>query len=253
MKSYNQQRRDARQMIIKAARELQMKVVPEGGSLLYMNETMVLDGHTGVEHSLPVPRLYKDVVTLFAKSKAGYTPTLIVGYGGLSGEYYWYQHTNVWENERLLHVHAARGRRRALAPPDDGGGRRLQPRPDREGREADRRRRRLGAARRARPAPGARRALGAVDAAAGRHDEPWRRSAPRRSTARGRSGSTSELGSIEKGKLADLIVLDRNPLENIRNTESIAMVMVNGRLYDAKTLNEIGNHPQERPKLCWER
>ena len=49
-------------MIIKAARELQMEVVPEGGSLLYMNETMVLDGHTGVEHSLPVPRLYKDVV-----------------------------------------------------------------------------------------------------------------------------------------------------------------------------------------------
>ena len=31
-----------------------------------------------------------------------YTPTLIVGYGGLSGEFYWYQHTNVWENERLL-------------------------------------------------------------------------------------------------------------------------------------------------------
>ena len=74
MKSYNQQRRDARQMIIKAARELQMEVVPEGGSLLYMNETMVLDGHTTVEHSLPVPKLYKDVVTLFGKSKTGYTP-----------------------------------------------------------------------------------------------------------------------------------------------------------------------------------
>jgi imidazolonepropionase-like amidohydrolase len=44
-----------------------------------------LDGHTGVEHSLPVPKIYKDVVTLFAKSRSGYTPTLIVGYGGLSG------------------------------------------------------------------------------------------------------------------------------------------------------------------------
>ena len=55
VKSYNQQRRDVRQMIIKAARELQMMVVPEGGSLLYMNETMILDGHTGIEHSLPVP------------------------------------------------------------------------------------------------------------------------------------------------------------------------------------------------------
>ena len=123
-KSYNQQRRDARQMIIKAARELQMEVVPEGGSLLYFNETMVLDGHTTLEHSLPVPRLYKDVVTLFAKSKSGYTPTLIVDYGGLSGEYYWYQKTNVWENEHLLaftprEVVDARSRRRLMAPDDD--------------------------------------------------------------------------------------------------------------------------------------
>ena len=138
VKSYNQQRRDARQMIIKAARELQMMVVPEGGLAALHERDDVLDGHTGVEHSLPVPRLYKDVVTLFAKSKTGYTPTLIVGYGGLSGEYYWYQNTNVWENERLLHVHAARDRGRALAAADDGAGRRLQPRPDREGRQADR-------------------------------------------------------------------------------------------------------------------
>ena len=138
MKSYNQQRRDARQMIIKAARELEMMVVPEGGSLLYMNETHVLDGHTGVEHSLPVPRLYKDVVALFAKSKSGYTPTLIVGYGGLSGEYYWYQHTNVWENEQLLRftpreVVDARSRRRTMAARG-----RFQPHADREGRQADR-------------------------------------------------------------------------------------------------------------------
>jgi hypothetical protein len=50
-----------------------------------------------------------------------------------------------------------------------------------------------------------------------------------------------------------LIVLDRNPLENIRNSEFISMVMLNGRLYDARTLNEVGNRPRPRPKFPWER
>ena len=111
-------------MIVKAARELDLLDVPEGGLLLYMNQTHILDGHTGVEHSLPVPRLYKDTVELFAKSGVGYTPTLIVGYGGLSGEDHGYQNTNVWENERLLRftpreVIDARSRRRQMAPDAD--------------------------------------------------------------------------------------------------------------------------------------
>ena len=251
VKSYNQQRRDARQMIVRAARDLQMLVVPEGGSLLYFNETMVLDGHTGVEHSLPVPRLYKDVVQLFAKSKVGYTPTLIVGYGGLNGEYYWYQHTNVWENERLLAftprgVVDARSRRRLMAPDNDfnhvliakgakqiaDGGGSVQ----------------LGA-------HGQLQGLGA-------HWELWmlqqggmsNLEALRAATIDGARylGLDADIGSLEKGKLADLIVLDRNPLENIRNSESIALVVLNGRVYDAKTLNEVGTRQRERPRLWWE-
>jgi imidazolonepropionase-like amidohydrolase/Tol biopolymer transport system component len=252
VKSYNQQRRDARQMIIKAARELQMMVVPEGGSLLAMNETMVLDGHTGIEHALPAARIYNDVVALFAKSHTGYTPTLIVGYGGLWGENYWYQHTNVWENEHLLRftprdVIDARSRRRPMAPEDDFN--------------------HVGISR------GAKQILdagGLVQLGAhgqlqglGAHWELWMLQqggmspleAIKCATINGAKylGLDGEIGSLEKGKLADLVVLDRNPLENIRNSEALDMVMLNGRLYDAKTLNEIGNHPRPHPVLWFEK
>jgi imidazolonepropionase-like amidohydrolase/Tol biopolymer transport system component len=252
VKSYNQQRRDARQMIIKAARELQMMVVPEGGSLLYMNLTHVVDGHTGVEHSLPVPRIYKDVVTLFAKSKSGYTPTLIVSYGGLSGEYYWYQHSDVWKNQRLLtfvpaDVVVPRSRRRTMADEDDFNHILI--------------------------AKGAKQiadAGGSIQMGAhgqlqglGAHWETWMLAqggmtpmeALRAATIDGAKylGLEGELGSLEKGKLADLIVLDRDPLENVRNTDSVNMVMLNGRLYDAATMDEIGNHPKKRKPFYWER
>ncbi|MFO7719493.1 MAG: amidohydrolase family protein [Gillisia sp.] len=61
-----------------------------------------------------------------------------------------------------------------------------------------------------------------------------------------------EIGSLAEGKLADLIVLDKNPLEDIRNSESVIYTMINGRLYDSKTMNEIGNHPKERTGFYWE-
>ena len=194
VKSYNQQRRDARQMIIKAARELQMKVVPEGGSLLYMNETMVLDGHTTRRALAARAEALQGHRHAVREERTGYTPTLIVGYGGLSGEYYWYQKTNVWENERLLpftprEVVDARSRRRTMAADDDfnhiliaKGAKQIL---DAGGIVQ------LGA-------HGQLQGLGAHwelwMLAAGRHDADGGASAPRRSTARSRSASTRSSG-----------------------------------------------------------
>ena len=124
VKSYNQPRREQRQQIMQASRELGINVVPEGGSTFYHNMTMIMDGHTGIEHNIPVAPIYKDVKELWKTSKTGYTPTLIVNYAGINGEYYFYQKDNVWENEKLLKytpraIVDARARYRTMIPDEE--------------------------------------------------------------------------------------------------------------------------------------
>ncbi len=251
VKSYNQPRRNQRQQVLKAARELGMLVYPEGGSTFFHNLTMVLDGHTGIEHSIPIAPMYDDVLSLWGASKTAYTPTLIVAYGGIWGENYWYQHYNVWENERLLTyvprpIVDARSRRRMLIPEDDFG--HIQ----------------NAKAAKALADHGVQVNLGAHGQlqGLGAHWELWMfvqggmtpLEAIRAATLNGAKyiGMEKELGSLEPGKLADLIVLEKNPLEDIRNSDSVVYVMKNGRLYDAATMNEIGNHPRQRLPFYWE-
>ncbi|HEV2765409.1 MAG TPA: amidohydrolase family protein, partial [Pyrinomonadaceae bacterium] len=252
VKSYNQPRRDQRQRIIAAARALDMMVVPEGGSTYFYNMTHVLDGHTGIEHAIPVAPLYKDALTLLTRSKTGYTPTLIVGYGGLWGENYFYQHSEVWKNAKLLRftprrILDARARRRTMAAEDDFYHFELAKTVKdvvRQGGKAQ-----LGA-------HGQIQGIGA-------HWELWMLQqggltpleSLRAATLHGAQylGLDRDLGSIEPGKLADLAVLDRNPLADIRNSDSVSHVMVGGFLYDTRNMDEV--YPQARPrtKFFWER
>lgn len=249
VKSYNQPRRDQRQQVIEAARQTEMMVVPEGGSLFQHNMSMVVDGHTGIEHSIPVGAIYDDVIQLWGKTKVGYTPTLVVGYGGNWGENYWYQKTNVWEDERLLtfvprRIVDPRSRRRPMVPESEFNhfnNARITKELNDAGVSVQ-----LGA-------HGQREGLAA-------HWELWMfgqggmtpLQALRAATLSGAQylGLDKDIGSLEPGKLADLIVLDRNPLENLQNSHSVRYTIVNGRVFDAATMNETGNHPKTR-KAFW--
>ena len=253
VKSYNQPRREQRQQVIQAARELNINVVPEGGSFFYHNMTMINDGHTTIEHNIPIPILYKDVINTWKESKTAYTPTLIVNYGGPNGEYYFYQYDNVWENERLMrftprNVVDTRARwRRVLPQAEYENGHYLV-------------------------AESAKKLAGNgvwVNTGAhgqiqgiGMHWEMWLLSHGGMANHDVLKAATiwpalslgldKNIGSLQAGKLADIIVLDENPLTQIRNTETVRYTMINGRLFDAHTMNEMGNHPKERPKFYWE-
>ncbi len=251
VKSYNQPRRDQRQQVLEAARQLRMLVVPEGGSTFYHNMNMVADGHTGIEHSIPIAPAYKDVIQFWNQTQVAYTPTLIVSYGGQWGENYWYDRTNVWENERLLNftprsIIDSRSRRRMTSEYGDYG--HIE----------------VAKATKQLADGGTKVNLGAHGQiqGLGAHWELWMfvqggatpLEAIRNATLNGAAylGMQKEIGSLEKDKLADLIVLDQNPLEDIRNSEKIKYVMINGRLYDSMTMNETGSREKIRSKLWFE-
>jgi len=185
-------------------------------------------------------------------SEVGYTPTLVVNYGGMSGEYWWYEHHDVWDNERLLtfvprSIIDPRSRRRQKSPDDDYWhievAKQAKALVDRGGSVQ------VGA-------------HGQLQGLAA-HWEMWMfvqggmtpHQALRAGTLHGAAylGLDTDLGSLETGKLADLVVLDANPLDDIEASDDVRYTMVNGRIYDAATMNEVGNHPSERGPFWWER
>ncbi|TRW17014.1 amidohydrolase family protein [Glacieibacterium frigidum] len=252
IKNYNQPRREQRQQVVAAARAENMQVVAEGGSLFGMDMNLIADGNSTLEHNIPLGVFYQDVVDFFAASKTNYTPTLVVSYGGPAGDPYWRQATDIYD-QPLLKAHtppaelAADGARRVKAPEADYID-------DDNAREAHKVAKR-----------GVLVSIGAhgQQAGIGPHWELWSfvrgGMTPIEALAAGTItsakslGMAKDIGSLEPGKLADLVVLDADPTADIRNSEKVRQVMLGGRLYDAATLNETVTGTRKRLPYYWEK
>ena len=238
IKNYNQPRRDQRQQVVKASRDHDILVVSEGGSLYHMDMSLVQDGNSSVEHNLPVSAIYDDVVQMFGQTNVAYTPTLSVTYGGVRGEDYYYQESDVWKHPILSkHVPPALLQSRAVR-------RQMVPAEDYADAEA-------GTAAKKLMEAGVPVSIGGHGQREGlaSHWEMWSFARGGMSPVQALRTATTEparhlgfekdIGSLEKGKLADLVILSDNPLDDIRNTETVEHVMIGGRLYESKTMNEV--------------
>ena len=242
--------RKVRQWVIMAARELGLTPTTEGGSNFTMNLTLMQDGYAGLEHALPISPFFNDVVRLGAASQITYTPTLIVGYGGPIGRQYYLTHTNIDAEQKL----------RRFTPHDE-----LDKWRSTDWNRDDQYLFTLHAKQLAKwVAGGGKLGLGSHGEVQGigAQWEMWMMASGglsphavlKAATINGADaiGFAKDLGSLEPGKLADLLVLDANPLDDIKNTAKIAAVMKNGRLYDAATLNE--TYPRQKaldPQWWW--
>lgn len=250
VKNYNQPRRDQRQQVVEAARREKMMVVAEGGSLFHQDMNLVADGNTGVEHSLPQLAIYEDVVSFWSQTNVGYTPTLVVGFGTIEGENYWYQHDDVWKHPILSRfVPPARLQARAV---------RRQKAPEEDYWHNEN------------AAIGKQLADAGVLVHTGAHGQreglathwelwmleqggmsPLEALAAATITPAKYLGLDRDLGSIAAGKLADLVVIDGDVLKDLGSSDRVTHVMLNGRLFVIPAMNEILTGDRVTTPLYW--
>jgi Tol biopolymer transport system component/imidazolonepropionase-like amidohydrolase len=250
IKSYMVGNREQRQFVLEACEKFQIMPTTEGGLDLKLNLTHAIDGYSGNEHSLPIVPLYKDVIEVFARSGIAYTPTLLVAYGGPWAENYFYETTEVTNDEKLKHfvpenILENRTQRRQWFRYEEYSFPKI-----------------------AASAAKIMRAGGIVGIGShgqlqglGYHWEMWALNSGgltgietlRAATYNGAKaiGMEQDLGSIEPGKMADLVFMTSSPLIYIRNTNTIKYVMKNGELYEAATLDRVYPRQSKLPAMWW--